>query len=637
MSFTPDLSGLNPDYFVSTYQRTIFVYAQKIMFDVPVFNNAQLVITKMGTIPEKLILGKDFIVYPEDIDIDAISVCMNIQPTFNGVLLKSITMLLPTPTTPFKIQATFNQLFMDSIEDAAIVPAANIEVTPELISNMVQQIAYLQQMILNNGDQYSPQSSIVKVALVEDPTDTNSDNEIQNEPHDINTLTNNCLIRTIYGAFFKDSVSLINTANNNSLVLDTDYSILDLDLTRTQSTSNTSGVYRIIKILTPLVGTVGVSYHAYGGEADVASMRSIQNQLSVITQYLESTSYITPKTLPADPSIVGIKNKLQEIEGTMRLLLKNGIPTYGDATGGTAVLQRITSQDTLLHWWNLATMYRVAGSVDDVMADVFKFRITTMISGMMFECSVDVNVNLNANNRITVTCNNSNLPYDALALYSPKLRIVQVNSGGVYSGVVLQLGMQLSSGILQETFAIEDMSGSESCWLLVPSSAQAITPQDTGFAMPNGTFSYSASDPTATVNEATIPFTDGVNILMSGANLPMVLGNTTTVGATENFNMVVQSVGNIDVNRARAFLITATANIGTETARNIVFEVPIDSKDHTNKRWSGSKQITTSDGTYTLSVVLWYSAGDTAFRIGYYVNATNQSTPLNVIATKFVF
>ena len=83
MSFTPDLSGLNPDYFVSTYQRTIFMYAQKIMFDVPVFQNAQLVITKMGTIPETLKLGVDYIVYADDIDVDAMSVCMNIQHSFN--------------------------------------------------------------------------------------------------------------------------------------------------------------------------------------------------------------------------------------------------------------------------------------------------------------------------------------------------------------------------------------------------------------------------------------------------------------------------------------------------------------------------------------------------------------------------
>ena len=637
MSFTPDLSGLNPDYFVSTYQRTIFMYAQKIMFDVPVFQNAQLVITKMGTIPETLKLGVDYIVYADDIDVDAMSVCMNIQPSFNGVLLKSLTMLIPTPAVPFKIQAAFNQLFMNALEDALIEPAANIEVTPALVSNMVQQIAYLQQMVLNNGEQYSPQSSIVKVALVEDPTDVNPENEITNEPHDINTLTNNCLIRTIYGAFFKDSVVINNAANNTPLVLNTDYTILDLDIARTESTSNTSGVYRIIKILTPLVGTVNVTYHAYGCEADVASIRSLQNQLSIITQYLESTSYITPKTLPADPTIVSIKNKLQEIEGTMRLLLKNGIPTYGDATSGTAVLQRVTSQDTLLHWWNIATMYRVAGSVDDILADVFKFRITTMISGMMFECSVDVNVNTNANERITVTCNNSNIPDATLAMYSPKLRIVQVNTGGVYSGVVLQLGMQLSTGVLQETFDIEDMSGTESCWLLVPSSAIAVTPQDTGFAMPNGTFSYSASDPTAVVNEATIPFADGVNILATGTNLPLVLGNNTTAGVTQNFNMVVQNVGNIDINRAKTFAIIATANIGTSNARNVVFIIPIDSKDKTGMVWSGSNQVTTSDGTYTISVTLTYSAANTAYQITYSINATNQNTPLNIIATKLMF
>jgi len=633
--YTPDLTGLDWGYYFSTYQRTIFRYAQKMPFVVPVFQNERLELIKLGTVNTPMVVNVDYIIYDDDIDYDAMSVCKTIDNDFSAILLKSVTILAYTDET-FMVQAKFNQLYADNINYARINSAQELEVTPALISNMVEQLTYLQQMVVDRAGEFTEQSSIVKMAL-EEYLNGNALNDVIDEIHDVNTLGGNSLIRPIYGAFFKDSVVVKNALSGVEFVPDTDYKVIDLDITRTRATSNTSGVYRVIEILKDTVGEVKISYRAYGGEADVASMRQVQDRINVIEDYLSRTSYLTPQTLPADPAMISIINKIQEMEGTMRLLLQNGMPSYGDVSTGTAVLKRIVSQDTNLHWWSIASLYRVDGSVDDILADVFKFRMKSTISNMMFECSVSVNVNTDAAKRLDVKCLNSNIPANTLAVFVPKLRIIEVNTGGVYSGVQLQLGMKLSAGILQETFDIEDMSGRESCWKLVPFSEISTPAEDTGVLMPNGVAVYTTGDPTAIANETIIPFTDGLNLLSATANIPLTIGTIATPIVTHNFSFVVPNIDQIDYDNVKGFLVDATVMIGTGSERVISFVVPINSRDADNQRLYGYTETVTSDANYSVGVLLWYSSGDSSFEFDYRVGSSNQGITLNVTATKLMF
>ena len=615
--YTPDLSGIDGAYYVTTYQRTIYKHAQKIMFEVPVFQNARLEVIKLGVVNSTLVSGVDYAVYNDDIADDAISVCKNINNSFSGVLLKSLT-ILAYVDSDFRIQVKFNQLYSDSITFARINQSNQLEVTPDLISNMVEQLAYLQQLIVDNAGSYSPQSNIIKLALNEFPNGDNDDNLIVDERHDINTLSGSHLIRPIYGSFFRDSVVVKNTLSGETFHEGLDYTVLDLDISRTKCTSNESGVYRIVDVIKSTVGELKVSYRAYGGVADIASMRMVQDRVDVIEQYLSKTSYVTPKTLPADPTIISIRDKIQEMEGTVRLLLQNGLPSYGDVSTNTAVLKKIVAQDSVLHWWSIGTLYRVAGSVDDILSDVFKFRLKSMISSMMFECDVAVNVNNTSNSRLDVTCNNSNIPDDTLYKYSPKLRIIEVSAGGVYSGVVLQLGMKLSPGLLQETFDIEDMSGRESCWKLIPFSASSTPPEDTGVLMPNGVSIFSYGDPTALVDEAAIPFISGLNLLMGVTNLPLDIGTMIVPGIANNFDMVIQDIGNIKLDNAKAFELKVVSHIGTGLERTLKFTIPITSKNSQDKAWFGSVSTSTTDGTYVFNVSLKYDNINHAYALSYY-------------------
>lgn len=637
MSYDPDLSGVNWSYYVTNYQRTIFKYNQKILFEVPVFQNDRLEIIRLGTVNQKLQVGSDYAVYEDDVDYDAISVCKNIDPNFSATLLKSVTLVVNV-TSPFKIQAKFNQLFADVINYARINQAQEIEVTPVLIANMVEQISYLQQMILDQANSYSAQSSITKMALNEYPDGDNNENLITDELHDIDTINGKCLIRTIYGSFFKDSVIVKNELTDAVFIPGVDYQIIDLDISRTKVTANASGVYRIIKILKSFVGGVKVTYRAYGGEADVASIRMVQDRVKVIEEFLSRTSYITPSTIAADPTVVLIQNKLQELEGTMRLLLQNGLPSYGDVTTGTAVVKKITAQDSGLHWWTIATLYRVDGSVDDVIADVFRFRLKTMLSKMMFECIVAVNADGDADKRLDITCMNSNVPNNTLDKFCPKLRILEVNAGGVYSGIVLQLGMKLGSGILQETFDIEDMSGRESCWKLVAFSATSSPPEDTGVLMPNGQLTFTYGDATAKVDAQIIPLSSGLNVFIPELNLPLAVGNFSSnqVGTTANYDKVVDALGDVELSVVKAFSMTVIVDIGTNGQKTVEFIVPVTSRDETLKQWTGQSYINAVFGRYDMRVRIWIDANNKKY-VGFDVMSDNLTTTLNVTAVKLLF
>jgi len=257
----------------------------------------------------------------------------------------------------------------------------------------------------------------------------------------------------------------------------------------------------------------------------------------------------------------------------------------------------------------------------------------------MFEASVSVNAENNGSDRLRVTCDNSTVPADTLAKYSPRVRILEVSAGGVYSGVVLQIGMKLGAGILQETFDIEDMSGRESCWKLIPFSATSTPPEDTGVLMPNGVSTFSIGEPTAVVNTSVIPFKEGLNFLLTEANIPVEIGSIPdgTVGSTVSFDDIIPALDEVVIKNAKAFSVTMTINIGNIDEHDVEFIVPIMSKDAVNKRYSGQCSVDHTSGHYELTVALWYDTIASRYTVGYYMSSVTQGTTWNVVSTKLTF
>ena len=541
--YQPDLTGEAPENYIDTYQRTIWKPGQQILFDQPVFHNDKLELLVVGSPSVPMVEGTDYVVNPADVHEDAMGFCKSIDPQFGTVLLKSVT-IIKAFVGDYKIQVKYNQLFADEIRYAKLNSTANtIEVTPTLVSNMVEEIDYLQQMVLNVSDSYSAQSGETRVLEV-DVTGSLPANLVEEELHDINSINDVVYVNPVYGAFYATGLLVKNHATGEDL----SYRLHEPDLAKTHNCSEPGGVFRSLEITDTFVGEVEISYQAYGGSTDVVSMNTLKDKQIVLEQFLSQNSFITPGTLHADPTIIGLINKIADMEGQMRLLLQNGLPTYGDVSTNTSVRKKLVALDANHHWWSIASLYRVEGSNDNIISDTFKFRVQSLYTKLMLECSVAVNVDANYNGkRITVSCDNANIPEDVLITALPKLRIIEVTGSGEYSGVVLQMGLRLGAGILQETLAVEDMSGKESCWVLDEFVAPSINPQDTAVLMPEGTLVYSDGDPNNLKDEVDIPYPSGVMVTRPITNIPLVI---TAVGASPVLNdddaNVYQEVGTLD-------------------------------------------------------------------------------------------
>lgn len=622
-AYTPDLTGEALEYYVDTYQRMIFKSPQKIEFSVPVYYNDKLEVIMLGTVNEVLIEGIDYLINANDYADDAIAVCKSMNPDFNKILIKSLT-VVRSYSQDYRIQAKFNQLFVDHINYARINQAQQLEVTPILIGNMLEQIDYLQQMVLNPSTIFSPQSAEVKILEI-DISGNNPHNYIIDERHDVNTLNGVDSVRPIYGAFFRNTV-IIKNALTDEVFTPNMYQIIEADLPKTKLTSNPSGIYRTIKILVEYVGEVKVTYRAFGGSTDTLSMKRMLDRLITVEDYLSSTSYITPKTLPADPAIIAMNNKIKEMESTMRLLLQNGLPSYGDVSTGTAVVKKIVATDSLHHWWNIASLYRVDGSVDNVLADVFRFRLKSLMSNLMFECTVAVNFTGQVEDTLEITCDNELIPEDALYKYVPKLRIIKVNTAGIYSGVILQLGLKLGESILQDTFAIEDMSGKESCWKLIAFTPDSVPPEDTGVLMPDGSsvFTYGSSD--AYIAESNIPF-KRMNVLLNNSNIPLTVNGTTT--ETES---VVQTISYLDLDTISSITSYVRVNIGS-TPFDIKVVLPISFCDMIGRSIQGNVKFEVDTEEYTMFCKIFFDTTTSTYAISYELNGSTANT-FNVIKTQ---
>ncbi len=561
-NYQPDLTGTAPANYIDTYQRMVWKAGQKLLFDVPVFDNDALEVIAVGGVPETLIAGIDYVINIDDTHDDAIGFCKTIDNEFTLTLVKSIT-ITRAFVENYLIQCKFNQLFADDIRYTKLNTTSDtLEVTPALISNVVEQIDYLQQMTLNASDTYSSQSELAKMLEI-DRTGVRPGNRVPGEHHDINTINGVSFVKPIYGAFYSDNLDVFNVLTGEILPPEA-YRIHEPDLAKTRNSGNHHGVFRSIEILIEFVGQIGLNYQAYGGSTDVVSMNSLKDKMVVMETFLSENSFITPGTLHAETSIIKLYNKIADLEGNMRLLLQNGLPNYGDVSTNSSVLKKIVALNADKHWWTVATLYRVDGSNDNVTADVFKFRISTMYTGMLFECSVAVNVGgTYTGDRITVTCINDNVPHAVIDDIIPSLRILEVDTGGAYAGVVLQLGMKLGVGILQESIAIEDISGMESCWKLVPFTANSVNPEDTTVLMPDGVSTYTEGASGCTSKEAGIPFVHGADLLRADTNIGMTV---TAYGAASEFNddsdRVYQGIGEIDWSTIKGISVGMTLNVG---------------------------------------------------------------------------
>lgn len=515
----PDVTGQHPDYLIDNFVKVVMVQDQKLSIPAVAFENSISVsmISTVNIVP--LEKGKDWVIRDDDIDYDAMSQLKLLNPLFNKRVVKSITMVRPF-VTEYKVNIIFQSVYMTD-SSYKLHHDTLIEPTPESMADAVARIEYLES-ITTPVDMAVPDDKEPKLLEI-DPGMVLVANKIVNEDHDINVPRNKMFIKPTGGPFYKSSLSITKVDTGRVLVEGVDYHVVGLDIGRTKATTTTDQVYKFIMFITPLVGNVRINYHAYGGEVTLYDARVMEEEINSILSYLSKSQFLTPDDLGHTTPINNIYNKLARMEDNMRRLCIFGTPSYGDVSHGGSLRKKIDAGDMEMHWWSIATLYKVDGAEDIVISDTAKLRISTLYTKFVFDAIVTVNLNAPENERLQVSVLSPIYPKGYIAftdyeglnyLVRPQFRILWNAHPNKDSGIVLQMGFPLKQ-FVEETIGVDDWSGTESCWKLIPEVAAAATPEDNHIVLPNGDIwdnltSYSHSE------SMLVPFPDG-HIIWAGS------------------------------------------------------------------------------------------------------------------------
>jgi len=511
MYYDPDLTGIDPSCYVDNDIYVIHRDSQKIDFSVPVYLDS-LSLTIVDSINTPMSKDIDWVVTSDDYADTAMARVRAYDPDHDAILINSLT-ITKVFASQYKINLNYQRLYPVEVKKS-LLNDMRLDVTPDLLGNMLEQIAYLTSITSPINDIHSTEEDN-PLMLEIDRHKTNPLNLVTDEIHSVNTLENRNVIRPVAGAFFKDSVIVRIKDNPDVLVEGTDYKVFGLNLEKTKQTSNTSGVYNFILFLRSYVGELQVTYHAYGGDATLYDVISLNKKINNVTSYLTESAFLTANSIGNAPILQQLNSKITTLEEDMRKLL-SGSPSYGDVSDGSAIVMKVASVDDDLHFYTFAELFKVDGSDDIVTADRMQFRVSTLNSKIMFDAIVSVNLN-NRTDPFTVDVLSGNYPkgfvpfedYSGIAnLIRPQLRVIYNDNEFQNSGVALQIGLNLA-GIIEETIVIEDLSGKESCWKLITPSTLAISAQDNLVELPNDGHIYDELNSDSRAYATLVPFEDG--------------------------------------------------------------------------------------------------------------------------------
>ena len=516
MSISMDLSGSLPNYSESDRVFRIFKYGQYIDFETTIFKDSLKVYLISGGLTTELIIDEDFVVPTEFInscDNDT-SRAKLIDPDFDKELISGIQMIRGVESgSTYTVAISYQRLYPNQVK-TAYFHNEPLNLTPELMLDVVKSIEQLNVLTRDVADITTVASSD-SFLLELDTTKTNSNNYIEQEIHEVNSVSNRFVIHPKGGSFYRDSVTVYHADSARTLTEGTDYFIIGMNEAKTKATSYTAAVYDFILIASAITGTVEVSYHAFGGDPTLDNYRELLADYNKIVLYLNEAKNITEDTLGSTEIMSSVFERIELLENRMRRL--QGTPAYGDITSGKCILMKLFSDTPGIHWYTIASLYTTNGTdMTPCEADTFIFRLQSQISHFQFTAAVSVDSANTSGDRFNVNIISENYPrgYEPFIDYGsidkiirPQLRVVW-NESDTITGAYLQLGFTLTN-MLEETVSIEDMSGHESCWKLVEEVATVSHPQDTDFVLPDGSSVWSTALSNSMNENMLIPFKKG--------------------------------------------------------------------------------------------------------------------------------
>ena len=534
---TPDLTGNNTACRKTNDARMVIKQDQVIEFHDSVFaDSIEMILVANLNVTKTLVRGIDWEVRDSDIDYEAMSAMRLREPTFLTTLVKSITMIR-SYVSDYKVSLDYQTLYPLPSTIALKNYPDKVEFTPESWIEVLESVKRHELLLAPIQDIHA--SGIIKQPLLlePDPYQERSANLIVDELYEVNVPNKVAVIHPIHGAFFRDTLSVRQVtvsavggvSYGDTLVEGIDYKIYGFDSSKTANIVNTSGIYKFIVITTAIVGTLAITYHAYGGDPTLYDIRAHDESINNLTTYILDSQLLTAETVANAPVVINMINKLTSLEEEMRILAQQGRPNYGDATDGNTLLKVVTSSSPKeMHWWTIAELYKVSGSEEVFISGTMKLNIQMLYKKISFTAHVSANLDntfTNSETGITyqvcdafkVSCPISQVPlgYEPYVEYSglsnlsrPQFRIIWNKNAVENSGIYLQLGMRLND-VVTETIAVEDVSGKESCWKLIKSSEQISSPEDDIILLPSGNHTWSVDNVDSKQESYLIPFIDG--------------------------------------------------------------------------------------------------------------------------------
>lgn len=581
--YTPDISGINPAY-ASADTITYFQNPQVLEFPVPVFLSS-IVIQQVGT-TDAWKLDSDFVV-AETSD-TAGAVARNQDKTFSAALVKKITLQKALPAdTQYQIAVAYQGFYppggtlaFDQTENAW-------DWSPDVLADLYRRVLVAQQSTQKVSSTSILPSGTPKV-LEYDPNETNPDNLIENEEYSFNTLQGQTTIRPLNAPFFKDSVVLA-LSDGTVLTKDVDYVCRGFDPTRTEISTNDSGVYNLITLNTKYAGTALLTYHAVGGTVQVSDFSGLQIGLEDIVTFLNSTSFLTTDMLSSTLPFVNLVSRQAKLEAEMRALL-SGNPSYGATTSGTVVVRTLQTTDANMHWWNVASLYQIPGSTSIITADTMILRVEMPDRNLQANVTISADV-LADTTPLVITA--QNVLYDQG--YTPatntaptsvpipvQFRLIWNSATDYTSGAILQIGTCVPN--LTERLSLLDMTNQDGTWQLTTAGTGNATPDDAGpFNLPNSSASWSYPANSSSSNKA-VAYPIPMEYLVYAGSID----SAAILAATSGYS-VPNANPNLDVTLARtARVYYTTVSGGTSTMRVCSFPMVN----------SGSATLGTSEGVY---------------------------------------
>lgn len=570
--YLPDLTGTSSDYLQVNIPAFVYQSGMKVSFEnSPIFVSS-LVITLTDGTARVLVRNVDWEVKTDDIDQTAMSRAFLENPAFTGTLVKSISMKSNVALNK-SIAMTFQEFYLTQ-PGRFFDDGRPLEVTPDLIKSLItglsdvrQQVARVQSPVALN---LNPPTLL--------PFDLNcelSSNVITNEPIIINTVAGAKVVRLAQGAFFPNTLTL--RYNGNVLNPATDYMPVVVS-PLTGKTINPTGIYQYILLNGSFAGTITASYHAVGGEVQQNDIDSVYELMIAIKTFLDDGIFVTSETIVETPAFRAFSSRLNLLEDGMRRLL-SGTPTYGDSSSNNAVTRPISAPNSDVHWWSIATLYKVQGSNDVITADQFKGRIYLPDSKISLGFNVDFNMDQLRN---WVSFKTDSLVFDPLySLFSdfsvaapqwPAVRVVWNRSSMAFSGAVIQIGVPLPT--LLDRMVVEDLSSAESCWVLSRhnefilggASVDPSVPDDSGFVLPDGVSVWSPASGIS-YSEICVPQYDPGYLAYLGST--HTLSDIITIEPTAGlFNITIPDY--FPVRKIKTLLVTMMSADG-----NIVYDITI--------------------------------------------------------------